>query len=125
MAEQNRACSVTTLPRAAAHPVVNPKRSGRLPNSILSMSKARRIRDMQQLQKARDHLASLHAGMIVKITKPGSNNFGRLCRIVIEQGEDWWTVEPLMGQLKFSDGTYGDTGSIESKWMEPQMTIRR
>lgn len=120
MAEAKHTASVTMLPTAAAEPVINPKRRGRFPRNVVPLWKIRNERSYRKYEAACEHAARLHPGLIVKICNRDSQNFGRLCRALYEEGRGTWVVEALAGELVVGNDQRSSKTTIHFQSIEPQ-----
>lgn len=125
MTDATRTCSVTTLPTAAAAPVINSKRRGRYPANIVPIWKMRNRRSSQNYLADQAHAATIYPGLIVKVCHRASANFGRLCRVLHEDSGGYWKVEALGGELRLEDGRSSSDARIHVLWIEPQGAPRR
>ena len=112
---------IIALPTAAALPVVNPSRRGRLPKSIGSIADARRQRWWREAQEQAARVESIRVGQIVRVFHRGSANYGRLATVLqISRYDAKATVQPLGGPFYGADGNMQEKAEIDITWIEPQ-----
>lgn len=113
--------TIIMLPTAASAPVVNPKRSGRLPGSIPTLSGWRRTRNTREMAANERHASQIYEGLLVRVCRRTSPNYGRVGRVVtIGTDRALCVLTPIGGPFVGLNGALTDVPCVRVADIEPQ-----
>lgn len=113
--------TVIMLPTAASAPVINPKRSGRLPGSIPTVSRWRRKKRMEEIDAEERHALQIHEDLLVRVCRRTSPNYGRVARVVtVGTDRQLCVLTPIGGPFIDLNGALTDVPCVRVADIEPQ-----